>query len=167
MRFDLERCLIEVGDEDYLKSRAADFYCEGPGTIVTWDRLISKGVLSGPPPLLAAVMPGAPGSECDQVEARQLDVVEQTRRMLAVLVAAKEAEELPLRARRELKQEALRIVVPVIGLATILLGVAIAVVEDEVEEVLLAAAAGAAGAALGDYSGSGTTSGWAPRSASS
>jgi hypothetical protein len=58
-------------------------------------------------------------------------------------------------------------VVPVIGLATILLGVAIAVVEDEVEEVLLAAAAGAAGAALGDYSGSGTTSGWAPRSASS
>jgi hypothetical protein len=149
LRFDLERCLIEVGDEEYLASRAADFYCEGPGTIVTWDGLVSKGVLCGPPPLLAAVMPGTPSSVGSQEAELQDDPKDQTRRMLAVLIAAKEAEDLPLRGRRELKQEALRIVVPVITLAAILLGVAIAIVEDEVEDVLLAAAAGAAGAALG------------------
>jgi hypothetical protein len=148
-RFDLERCLIEVGDEEYLRSRAADFYSEGPGTIVTWEGLIEAGVLAGPPPLLADVMPEAPRSVCSKREPSGLDAVEQTRRMLAVLVAAKEAEDLPLRARRELKQQSLRLVVPVIALAAVLLGVAIAIVEDEGSEVLLAAAAGAAGAALG------------------
>ena len=164
-RFELERILIEVGDEHYLRSRAADLYSEGESTMVTWEGLVRKGLFAGPPPLLSDLMPRpakpASGSEATPKEGHdrgtedagnersQLDSVERTRRMLAWLIAAKEAQDLPLRARRELKQQALLAVLPVIIATTILFGVAIGLIDEGENEFLLAAAAGAAGAALG------------------
>jgi hypothetical protein len=88
-------------------------------------------------------------AQTSESERSGLDDVERTRRLLAWLVAAKEAEDLPLRARRELKQHALLAVLPIIVIATVLFGVAIGMVNEGENEFLLAAAAGAAGAALG------------------
>jgi hypothetical protein len=132
-RFELDQTLVEIGDEAYLRSRAADLYDEGEGTAITW-----RGLFTEPPPLLVD------GGES------QSDPVERTRKMLARLLAVKEATDLPIRARRELKQQALVRVIPVILVATVLFGVAIGIVEGtEDGAFLLAAAAGATGAALG------------------
>jgi hypothetical protein len=65
------------------------------------------------------------------------------------LMSTKEAQDLPLRARRELKARAVTTILPLILVTTCLFGVALALVADDVESVLLAAAAGLAGAALG------------------
>ena len=129
-RFAVEQLLIERGDEKYLRMRAAAVYDEGEGTMVRW-----RGMFGGPPPLLD---PEAPG-----------DRTEATRLMLERLMSAKEAQDLPLRARRELKARAVRVILPLILVATCLFGVALALVADDVESVLAAAAAGLAGAALG------------------
>jgi hypothetical protein len=142
-RFELERFLVELGDDKYLRSRAADLFSEGEGTGVTWSRLIQEGHFSGPPPLLADVPKG------DNTAEERSDAVEQTRQMLARLIAAKETEDLPLRGRRELKQKALLLVLPVIFAATVALGVAIGNVKEGKGDILLAACAGATGAALG------------------
>jgi hypothetical protein len=135
-RFELERLLVEVGDEKYLRGRAADFYSEGEGTVVTWERLVQQGRFPvGPPPLLA--------------EDGGRHAADQTRWMLAWLLAAKETQDLPLRARRELKLRALLVVLPLIVVTTALFGLAIGTVDEAENGYLLAAAAGAAGAGLG------------------
>ena len=129
-RFAVEQLLIARGDEKYLRMRAAGLYDEGEGTYVRW-----RGMFGGPPPLLD------PAAKGDRTEA--------TRLMLERLMAAKEAQDLPLRARRELKARAVRLIMPLILIATCLFAVALALVADDVEAVLLAGAAGLAGAALG------------------
>jgi hypothetical protein len=143
-RFELERKLVEIGDEEYLRSRAADLYDEGEGTAWTWRRLFDE-----PPPLLvdaigrADLAPNGSGG-------REANPVKRTQRMLARLLAVKEAQDLPLRARRELKQQALLVVLPALTLVTILFAAAIAIVDGFRDGAfLLGAAAGAAGAALG------------------
>jgi len=136
-RFQLERFLVEVGDLEYLRSRAADFYSEGEGMLITW-----KGLFPGQvPPLL-------------DDRQRTLDPVEPTRRMLEQFIAAREEADLPLRARRELKERALWIVLPVMVLTTALFGFAVGHVDaSRGNAYLLAAAAGAAGAAVGGLIG--------------
>lgn len=134
-RFDLERLLVEVGDEEYLRGRAAELHSEGAGTAVTWARLAEAGHLPAVPPLLD--------------DGGGADALAHTRRQVGWVLAAKETEDLPLRARRELKLQALHVVLPVIVVATVLFALAIALVDEGGEEYLLAAAAAAAGAALG------------------
>jgi hypothetical protein len=129
-RFDVERLLVEVGDEKYLRWRAAALYDEGEGTYVRWRDLFTQ-----PPPLL--------------VEDAEGDRVETTRLMLERLLAAKEAQDLALRARRELKARVAWLILPLILVATCVFGAGLAIVENDVETVLLAAAAGLAGSALG------------------
>jgi hypothetical protein len=136
-RFQLERLLIEVGDDEYLRSRAADLHSEDEGTLVTWNDLF-PGQL---PPLLEE--PPSPP-----------DPAERTRHMLQRLIAAKEERDLPLRARRELKQRVLMFVVPVIAATTVIFGFAIGRIDpSKGNAYLLAAAAGAAGAAVGGLIG--------------
>lgn len=129
-RFEVERLLLQIGDEPYLRWRAAALYDEGEGTYVRW-----RDVFGEPPPLL--------------VEDGEGDRVEATRRMLARLLAAKEAQDLPLRARRELRARVVWQILPLILVATCLFAAALAIVEDDVDAVLLAAAAGLVGATLG------------------
>jgi hypothetical protein len=129
-RFEVERLLLEIGDEKYLRWRAAALYDEGEGTALRWRDLFGQ-----PPPLLE--------------ESPADDAAERTQLMLARLLAAKEGQDLPLRARRELKARVVWLILPLILAATCLFAAALAVVEDDVETVLLAGAAGLAGAALG------------------
>lgn len=132
-RFEVERLLLDLADEDYLRMRAAALYEEGEGTYVRW-----RDLFASPPPIL--VEPRARGDG---------DPVETTRHMLARLLAAKEAQDLALRARRQLKARVVWLILPVIFLATCLFAVALAIVEDDLGSVLLAGAASLAGAALG------------------
>ena len=138
-RFALERLLVAVGDEDYLRTRAGELYDEGPGTPVRWGDLFA-----GPPPLLAPIPPdGGAGAAPDVPR-------ENTRRMLNRLIAAKETQDHVIRARREMKRRVLvRQVLPTVTLATALFGLAVALVLDEVGLTLLCAAAGATGSSLG------------------
>jgi hypothetical protein len=159
-RFELERFLVEVGDEDFLRGRSADYLGEGEGTMVAWAGLAREGLFPAIPPLLEHLGPpydpGAqdepPGVDAQAVGTEtppQLDDVERTRRLLTMLIAAKNEQDLPLRARRELKRQVLWAVLPVIVVTTILFGLAIGLVDDEADAFLVAAAAGAAGASLG------------------
>jgi hypothetical protein len=130
-RFVLEQVLIELGDAEYLRSRAAELYHEPPSTYATWPTMF-PGL---PPPLLDAKKRAEP-EEC-----------EATRRMLARLLAAKEAEDLPIRARRELKRRALFLALPLVLLVSAAFGLAIE--RSAIGTIFLPAAAGATGAALG------------------
>jgi hypothetical protein len=98
---------------------------------VSWERLVQEGRFPpGPPPILTE----KPG----------LDAASRTKRLLEWLLAAKEAQDLPLRARRELKLRALLVVLPLIVLTTALFALAIGTVDEAENGYLLAAAAGAA-----------------------
>lgn len=158
-RFELEQALVELGDKQYLRRRAADLYDEAEGTAVTW-----KDLYAEPPPLLrhqVAVHVRLTDSSGLEATAEQPDnrregeasaeddEVEQTRLMLARLLAAKETQDLTLRARRELKQSALVFVVPTLVVITALFAFAIGTANSGTGETLLAATAGADGAALG------------------
>jgi hypothetical protein len=140
-RFDVEQLLIEIGDEKYLRLRAAALYEEGEGTYVRW-----RDMFGQPPPLLAESGSNAAESERDTATD---DRIEATKLMLARLLAAKEAQDLPLRARRELKARVVWLILPLIFAAACLFALALAIVENDVDSVLLAGAAGLAGAALG------------------
>ena len=136
-RFQLEALLIEIGDDEYLRERAAEAYNEREGAIVCWCTLYRDR----PPPILAGMTDaaGLPGR----------DATEVTRAMLQQLIAAKHYADLPVRSRRELTRRALMFVAPVVLLAAVAFAIAIAVVEDGDGVLQLAAAAGATGAALG------------------
>lgn len=129
-RFEVEQLLIELGDEPYLRTRAAAVYDEGEGTSVRWRDMFGNAL----PPLLAAAAD---------------DRVEATRQMLQRLMAAKASQDHPMRARRELKGRVLGVVLGVLVVATGLFGLALGIVEHEVGTVLLAGTAGLSGAALG------------------
>jgi hypothetical protein len=133
-RFEVEQLLAAIGDEDYLRLRAAALYDERAGTVVSWREMYAEA-----PPLLAE--PGAPATDGDAVAA--------TRWMLARLLAAKEAQDLPVRARRELKARVVWLILPAIVVAAGLFAATLAIVENDVDGVLLAGAAGLAGSALG------------------
>jgi hypothetical protein len=138
-RFEVEQLLIAIGDEQYLRMRAAALYDESESTFVRW-----RDMFGQPPPLLVESNPEATASD-----AGIADRVEATRLMLGRLLAAKEAQDLPLRARRELKARVVWLILPVILAATCLFALALGIVEDDVETVLVAGAAGLAGSALG------------------
>lgn len=130
-RFDLERLLVEKGDPVYVRERAAELFEEEEGTVRTWKQLFPGEPLPEPTPTGSDVVP--------------------TRRRLGRVLAAKEALDLPLRARRQLKSRALLLLVlPLLVVAAALFGLAIAkVVGGGDGALLLAAAAGATGACLG------------------
>jgi hypothetical protein len=133
-RFELEQLLLRDGDEEYLRLRAAALVDEGAGTAVTWRDLYGDRL----PPLLEE--DAAPGDEDRRLA---------TQRMLQRLLAAKEAQDLPVRARRALKIQVLYRILPLILVATLAFAVALAIAQDDWEGVLVAAAAGLCGASLG------------------
>lgn len=131
-RFELEQRLAQLGDEQYLLVRSAGYYAEGESTHVTWQKLFGDA----PPPLL-------------DVQADAM-AKEATQLMLLQLLAAKDAQDLPLRARREFRHRALfHVVLPTLVAATVVLIVLLLNGPGDDRNVLLAAAAGATGAALG------------------
>jgi hypothetical protein len=106
-RFALEQLLVELGDLTYLRTRAAELYMEPPGTIVTWAELYGKK----PPPLFID------GSDHTDTK----DPINTTRAMVGQLLAAKEAQDLPIRARRDMKTRVLvGSVLPVVFVAAVL-----------------------------------------------
>jgi hypothetical protein len=138
-RFTLEQLLIDIGDDVYVGSRAAALYAEDEGSVVTWKELFE----SRKPPLMVAYL----SDEHRQHEGHtQPDPLELTRIMVAQLLAAKEADDMPIRARRELKQAAFLWVAPLFAIAATFLAYAIAL--DSIP-VLLPAVSGLTGAALG------------------
>jgi hypothetical protein len=108
-RFALEQVLAELGDETYLRTRAAELFAEPPGSNATWGTLFKSG-----PPLFVDGQPAPP------------EALGTTRAMVAELLAAKEALDLPLRARRELKERILiRYVLPAVVISAIAFGLTI------------------------------------------
>jgi len=108
-RFALEQVLAELGDETYLRTSAAELYAEPPGSNATWGTLFKSR-----PPL---VVDGRPAPE---------GALETTRAMVASLLAAKQAVDLPLRARRELKERILwSYVLPAVFVSAIVFGLTI------------------------------------------
>jgi hypothetical protein len=136
-RFRLEALLIDLGDEKYIRERAAAFYMERRGVGVRWSTMYGTRT----PPVLAGLA-GRDGRP-DAGE------VAQTRRMLQQLVAAKQFDDVPVRNRNELSLRALRLIAPVVLLASAAFALAIALVEGDDNVLQLAASAGALGAALG------------------
>jgi hypothetical protein len=138
-RFTLEQLLIDIGDEVYVGSRAAALYAEDEGSVVTWKELFD----SRTPPLMVA---NISDERRQHEEHTQRDRLELTRTMVAHLLAAKEADDMPIRARRELKQAAFFWVAPLFVIAAAFLAHAIA---RESIPVFLPAVSGMTGAALG------------------
>lgn len=136
-RFRLEALLIDLGDEKYIRERAAAFYMERRGAGVHWSSMYGRRT----PPVLAGI--GGPGRGPDA------DAVAVTRRMLQQLVAAKHFDDVPVRNRNELTLRALRLIAPVVLVASAAFALAIALVEGDDHVLQLAASAGALGAALG------------------
>jgi hypothetical protein len=138
-RFTLEQLLIDVGDDVYVSNRAAALYSEDEGTVVTWKELFNG---QKPPLLISYTL-----EESQRPNALAEDAqVRRTRSMVAQLLAAKEADDMPLRARRELKQRAFYWVAPLFVFAA---GFFAYAMERESIAVLLPAVAGMTGAALG------------------
>jgi hypothetical protein len=110
-RFALEQLLVELGDETYLRTRAVELYAEPEGTNVTWAVLFKSK-----PPLFIDGDSSLPPS-----------ALESTRAMVAQLLAAKEAQDLTFRTRRDLKTRMLsRRAVPFVAVFAVIFGLAIA-----------------------------------------
>jgi hypothetical protein len=140
-RFELERLLIELGDRTYLAGRLADLYDEPPGTVSTWRSLYGDE--------LPALLPGGVSGHPEASRSPGPDAVEATRERLARLMRAKESQGQLVKARWALKR---RVTVPtilVLLLAVAAFAVAVAGMADDDQALWSAAAAGAAGAALG------------------
>jgi hypothetical protein len=129
-RFALEQLLVEIGDAPHLRTRAAELYTEGEGTSITWKALYAEK----PPPLFDAK------EEPDAI-------IKETRHMLAQLLAAKEAHDMPIRARLELKERALWLVFA--SSLAAFVAFAYAMRAGDIGPVGLPVAAGLTGAALG------------------
>jgi hypothetical protein len=136
-RFRLEALLIDLGDAKYLRERAAAFYTERHGLCVRWTTMYPRR----PPPILSGIRRS--DGEPDAADVRL------TRRMLQQLVAAKQFDDAPIRNSNELTLRALRLIAPVVLLASVAFAIAIALVERDDSVLQAAAAAGAMGAALG------------------
>ncbi len=137
-RFRLEALLIDLGDEKYIRERAAAFFMERRGTGLHWSTMYGRRT----PPVLTG-MGGHGRGPADP------DAVGLTRRMLQQLVAAKHFDDVPVRNRNELSLRALRLIAPVVLVASAAFALAIALVEGDDHVLQLAASAGALGAALG------------------
>ena len=140
-RFELERLLIELGDRTYLAGRLADLYDEQPGTFSTWRSLYGDEL----PPLLPGGVTGRP----ETVPPPGPEEVEATRERLARLMHAKESQAQMAKARWALKQRVTALTILVLLLAVAAFGVAVAGMVADDRALWSAAAAGAAGAALG------------------
>ena len=140
-RFELERLLIELGDRTYLAGRLADLYDEQPGTFSTWRSLYGDEL----PPLLPGGVTGRP----ETVPPPGPEEVEATRERLARLMHAKESQAQTAKARWALKQRVTALTILVLLLAVAAFGVAVAGMVADDRALWSAAAAGAAGAALG------------------
>ena len=140
-RFELERLLIELGDRTYLAGRLADLYDEQPGTFSTWRSLYGDEL----PPLLPGGVTGRP----ETVPPPGPEEVEATRERLARLMHAKESQAQVAKARWALKQRVTALTILVLLLAVAAFGVAVAGMMADDRALWSAAAAGAAGAALG------------------
>ncbi|HET9005461.1 MAG TPA: hypothetical protein VFQ04_02000 [Actinomycetes bacterium] len=140
-RFELERLLIELGDRTYLAGRLADLYDEQPGTFSTWRSLYGDEL----PPLLPGGVTGRP----ETVPPPGPGEVEATRERLARLMHAKESQAQTAKARWALKQRVTALTILVLLLAVAAFGVAVAGMVADDRALWSAAAAGAAGAALG------------------
>jgi hypothetical protein len=140
-RFELERLLIELGDRTYLAGRLADLYDEQPGTFSTWRSLYGDEL----PPLLPGGVTGRP----ETVPPPGPEEVEATRERLARLMHAKESQAQAAKARWALKQRVTALTILVLLLAVAAFGVAVAGMVADDRALWSAAAAGAAGAALG------------------
>lgn len=133
-RFALEQVLAELGDETYLRTRAAELFAEPPGSNATWGTLFKSK-----PPLF---VDGQPAPQ---------EALGITRAMVIQLLAAKEALDLPLRARRELKERILiRYVLPAVVVSAIAFGLTIVLTGMLSPQTLTAAVTAAVtGAVLG------------------
>ncbi|HVG65823.1 MAG TPA: hypothetical protein VND02_07105 [Actinomycetota bacterium] len=140
-RFELERLLIELGDRTYLAGRLADLYDEQPGTFSTWRSLYGDEL----PPLLPGGVTGRP----ETVPPPGPEEVEATRERLARLMHAKESQAQVAKARWAIKQRVTALTILVLLLAVAAFGVAVAGMVADDRALWSAAAAGAAGAALG------------------
>jgi hypothetical protein len=140
-RFELERLLIELGDRTYLAGRLADVYDEQPGTVATWRSLYGDEL----PPLL----PGGVTRHPEAAQPAGAEEVEATRQRLARLMHVKESQAHLVKARWTLKQRVATPTILVLLLAVAAFTAAVARMAADDQALWSAAAAGAAGAALG------------------
>jgi hypothetical protein len=131
-RRSVEEVLLERADLQLLQQRTAAEYAEEAATMPTWRQLYGSE-----PPELLNDRAGEPGK----------DIQAFTRARLQRLVEVRFSLYRPYRARRELRTIYLWYLAPVVALAGLLFGIAVAF-QAAVGAVLLAAAAGAAGASL-------------------
>jgi hypothetical protein len=132
-RFALEQLLSELGDVPYLRARAAELYAEPESTHVTW-----RTMFDDKPPLFVD------GQQSPDLK----EALEDTRVMVAQLLAAKEAQDLPGRARRDLKQRVLlHQALPLVAGVVALFGVAVYLSLGKA--IYLPVTAAVAGATLG------------------
>jgi hypothetical protein len=131
----VEELLLECADPSLLHQRTAEEYAEEETSLLTWRELYGAEL----PEILS-----------DSAESRSERVLISTRARLQRLVEARFSRYRPLRARRSLRIIYLCYMGPALLIAGLLFGVAIGFQHKvEVRVVLLAAAAGASGAALG------------------
>lgn len=140
-RFELERLLIEVGDRKYLTGRLAEVYDEERGTHSTWRSLYGDQ--------LPALLPGGTVAGPEPAELQEDSEVAATRRRLDRLMRVKESEDQVFRARWELKQRAATLAIVALLVVVAGFAAATAAMGTGDRELWAAAAAGAAGAALG------------------
>jgi hypothetical protein len=140
-RFELERLLIELGDRTYLAGRLADVYDEQPGTVSTWRSLYGDE--------LPALLPGGVTRQPQASQPPEADEVEATRARLARLMHAKESQAHLVKARWALKRRVATPTILVLLVAVAAFAVAAAGLTGDDRALWSAAAAGAAGAALG------------------
>ncbi|HSK37986.1 MAG TPA: hypothetical protein VLA80_14740 [Actinomycetota bacterium] len=140
-RFELERLLIELGDRTYLAGRLADLYDEQPGAVSTWRSLYGDE--------LPALLPGGVTRHPEAAPPPGRDEVEATRERLARLMHAKESQAQAVKARWALKQRVTGPTILVLLLAVAAFGAVVAGMVADDRALWSAAAAGAAGAALG------------------
>ncbi len=133
-RRSVEELLLECADLSLLRQRTAEEYAEQEATLLTWRRFYG----AEPPELLS----DGPESSSERVR-------DSTRVRLQCLVAARFWLYRPLRARRRLRIIYLRYFGPMLLLSGLAFGFAIGFQHQAVVRVVvLAAAAGASGAAL-------------------
>jgi hypothetical protein len=140
-RFELERLLIELGDRTYLAGRLADLYDEQPGTVSTWRSLYGDE--------LPALLPGGVTRQAQASQPPGADEVEATRSRLARLMHAKESQTHLAKARWALKRRVATPTILVLLVAVAAFAGAAAGLAGDDRALWSAAAAGAAGAALG------------------
>jgi hypothetical protein len=155
-RFDLELLLVDLGDETYIRTRAAELYAEPEGTIISWQQMYEKQK----PPLLVdgtkaseTAEARADGTKASETARARADRLSSTRMMVKQLLAAKEGQDRLARARRELKTRILvETVLPGILVAAIVLAAVLVQYRVILWETLAPVlAASVAGAALGQF----------------